>query len=140
MSTPRSAHPATDDALHGELIERIDSGSLDLPLLSDTAAKVMELCGDASCDARRLAELIQRDQGLAGHVLRVANSAAYAPTERIVSLQQAVSRMGLTAMRDIALAIAIRGKVFIARRAPPRGRRRSRAYVVATSRARSSPG
>ncbi len=102
----------TDLSLHDELVRRIDSGALELPILSDTAAKVMTLCSEASCDARRLAELIQRDQALAGHVLRVANSAAYAPSEPIVSLQQAVSRMGLSVMRDISLAIAVKGKVF----------------------------
>ncbi len=107
MTSPRLS-------VHDELAQRIHSGALELPLLSDTASQVMALCGDASCDARRLSELIQRDPSLAGHVLRVANSVAYAPTERIVSLQQAVSRMGLSAMRDIALAIAVKSKVFTA--------------------------
>lgn len=110
-----TAQRTFDTDIQQELVRRIESGQLELPLLNDTAAKVMTLCSDPACDARRLAELIQRDPALAGHVLRVANSAAYAPSEPIVSLQQAVSRMGLTVMRDIALAIAVRGKVFCAK-------------------------
>lgn len=114
MNAPRLSPRASDASLHDELVQRIDSGGLELPLLNETAANVMTLCADPTCDARRLAELIQRDQALAGHVLRVANSVAYAPSEPIVSLQQAVSRMGLMVMRDIALAVAIKGKVFSA--------------------------
>jgi HD-like signal output (HDOD) protein len=82
-------------------------------MLPQSAAEVLNVCNDSSCDAARLAALIQRDQSLAAHTLHVSNSAAYAPREPIVSLQQAVSRLGFKTMRDIAVAVALRSKVFV---------------------------
>ena len=81
-------------------------------MLSTTASQVLTLYNDETCDAQKLSELLQRDQSLAGHVLGVANSAAYAPKEPIVSLQQAVSRLGITAICEIAIAVSLKGRVF----------------------------
>jgi HD-like signal output (HDOD) protein len=92
--------------------ERIEKGNLVLPLLPDSAAQVLATCQEASCDSRKLAELIQRDPSLAGNVLRIANSAAYAPTEPIVSLHQAVARLGQRTLCDITIAAAMNTQVF----------------------------
>jgi HD-like signal output (HDOD) protein len=111
-SSPQSTRTPHGERLHARLAGRVEDGSLELPVLSDTATRVMAVCGDSRCDARGLAELIQRDPSLAGHVVRVANSAAYAPREPIVSVQQAVNRLGFATVCDIALAVSLQGKVF----------------------------
>ena len=103
---------AAFDALRAELLERVASGTIDVPLLPQTASQVLASCNETACDSRHLANLIQRDPALAGHVLSVANSAAYAPREPIVSLAQAISRLGFRVICDIALAVALKGKVF----------------------------
>jgi HD-like signal output (HDOD) protein len=107
--------PAPGAGLRAALVRRLEAGELDLPLLPDTAAQVVAICSDNACDARRLAEMIERDQGLAGHIMRVANSAAYAPREPIVSLKQAISRLGFGTLCDMAFAIALKGRVFSVR-------------------------
>ena len=88
------------------------SDDLDLPVLPNSAAEVLALCNGSDCDARELALKIERDQSLAGHVLHVSNSAAYAPTEPIVSLSQAVARLGFGTVCEISIAVAVKGKVF----------------------------
>lgn len=98
--------------LIGSLFELVEAGKLELPLLPDVASQVLSLCNDPNSDARALAALLQRDPALAGHVLRVANSAAFAPREPIVSLQQAVSRLGFSVLNQIAVAVAMKSKVF----------------------------
>lgn len=98
--------------LVANLIELVEAGRIELPLLPDVAAQVLALCNAPDSDARALAALLQRDPAMAGHVLRVANSAAFAPREPIVSLQQAVSRMGMSALSQIAMAVAMKSKVF----------------------------
>jgi len=115
MPSPRieSAPPPRETELRAQLLQRIGERRLELPMLPQSAAEVLNVCNDASCDAARLAALIQRDQSLAAHTLHVANSAAYAPREPIVSLQQAVSRLGFKTMCDIAVAVALRSKVFV---------------------------
>jgi putative nucleotidyltransferase with HDIG domain len=101
-----------ENDLARELREKVASGNLELPVLSQTATQVASMCMDGAADARSLANALNHDPALAGHVLRVANSAKYAPVEPIVSLQQAVSRMGMTTVGQIAYAVAIGSRVF----------------------------
>jgi len=94
------------------LEQRLSGNDLELPVLSDTAMQVLAIADEENVDAKTLADILQRDQALASHVLRVSNSAAYAPKEPIVSLQQAISRMGFPTVREIAVSVAVRAKVF----------------------------
>lgn len=98
--------------LRERVSSRIRSGQLELPVLPDSAARVLAACNDQNCDSRRLADIVQRDPSVAGHVLRISNSAAYAPSEPIVSLPQAVARLGMRTLSDIAIAAALGAKVF----------------------------
>jgi putative nucleotidyltransferase with HDIG domain len=91
---------------------RLEGGRLDLPILPEAAGQVMQATSDGECDARKLSSIIHRDPSLAGHVLRLANSPLYMPTTPIVSLQQAVSRLGMKTIREIALAITCESRVF----------------------------
>ena len=111
MSTPNNPTSQLPDRLRTMLQERIDT-NLELPLQSKTSADVLALSSQDDCDVQGLSELIERDQSLAGHVLGVANSAAYAPLEPIVSLQQAVSRLGVGVIAEISIALSLKGKVF----------------------------
>jgi putative nucleotidyltransferase with HDIG domain len=95
-----------------EQIERHLAQDLELPLLPETAARVVGLCDGEQADARAIERVLERDPSLASALLRVANSALYAPKEPIVSLQQAVSRLGLKAVRNIALSASLQGRVF----------------------------
>jgi putative nucleotidyltransferase with HDIG domain len=97
--------------LHDGLVARV-ANPVGLPVLPDTACRVMAACQDERSDLRELARLVTHDQALAAHVLRVANSVAYAPKAPITSLQQALGRLGLSTVSDIALAVAIKQRVF----------------------------
>jgi len=103
--------PGADDPLE-ILIERLDSGELELPVIPEAAAEVLEACRDDENGARQVAEIMQRDPSLAGHALRLSNSAAYGGTTPIVSLSQAISRLGLSTVSEITLAVALKGRVF----------------------------
>lgn len=111
LQLPGDASPALPAWLALEL-EQALAGKLELPVLPDTAARVLALCHDERSDLRELAQLVQRDQTLAAHVLRVSNSVAYAPKQPIVSLQQALGRLGLSTVSDIAIAVAMKQRVF----------------------------
>ncbi len=88
------------------------SQSLDVPMLPEVASKVVTLSQDSDSDASMLSKLIQSDQSLAGHVMRVANSAAYSPNGTLVSLQQAIARLGMNLISEIALTASINTKMF----------------------------
>ncbi|MCA8955885.1 MAG: HDOD domain-containing protein [Planctomycetes bacterium] len=84
----------------------------ELPLLPDVAARVIAMCNAPDTDAAAMSEVLHRDQAFAGHVLRVANSPLLGSTVPIVSLQQAVSRMGMARIAEIAVAVSVQTRVF----------------------------
>jgi putative nucleotidyltransferase with HDIG domain len=100
------------EKLRTDLLTRLQSGELELPLLPNIVWEVMELTASDDVDARKLSELIHRDQALAGHILRVANSPAYMPRMPIVSLHQAVSRLGTAVLGEIAFTVSLQSRVF----------------------------
>ncbi len=99
-------------ALDSSLRAALGKGRLDIPLLPESASQVVALAGDPDCEARDLIAVVKRDQSLMAHLMRVANSVLLAPEVPIVSLQLAVSRLGLSRVRDIAVAAALKSRVF----------------------------
>lgn len=92
----------------------LDQRQLNLPLLPQVVTEVLQLAGDEDADLRRLGALIETDQSLAGHVLRTANSAAFSVSGPISSLRQAMARLGLRNVSQIALAAALGPSLFVA--------------------------
>src|SRR5262245_292287 len=95
--------PTTKTKLHlpgwlHDLLERHLDEDIELPVLPDATARVVALCADEKTNARAIENALTRDPALTAHVLRIANSAAYAPREPIVTLQQAVTRLGLATL------------------------------------------
>lgn len=62
-------------------------------------------------DLARIAELIARDVGLAGTVLKIVNSAAFGIANEIGSIRQAVLLLGVTSVVNIVNGISIRGEL-----------------------------
>lgn len=94
------------------LNERIISGHLDLPMLPKVTGAVISLTQDESSDMTSLAELVQKDQALASRVMKIANSPAYCGVNPLNSLQQAISRLGMKVISEVALAASVGAKVF----------------------------
>lgn len=94
------------------VISDLKHGDIEVPMLPEVASKVVRLTQNPESDALELAKLIQGDQTLAGHVMRVANSAAYSPNASMVSLQQAITRLGMRIISEIALAASINTSLF----------------------------
>jgi putative nucleotidyltransferase with HDIG domain len=98
--------------LRAQVVARVTSGQVDLPLLPQVASQVVMLAGNPEADAAQLSALIHRDPALAGQVLRIANSPTYMPRMPIVSLQQAVARLGLNAVTEIAFVASVQCGTF----------------------------
>ncbi|MBX3464735.1 MAG: HDOD domain-containing protein [Planctomycetes bacterium] len=102
---------ATSD-LSRQLGAAIAQQQLELPAMPATAAQVMSLCQIETTDAARLSAVAHRDPAIAAQVLRVANSAALGGHVPCTSLQQACSRLGMRSVGEIAMAVALRGRLF----------------------------
>lgn len=94
------------------LNQAIAEGFVEVPILPEIANKAFMLANDKESDASQMAQLIQSDPSLAGHVMRIANSAAYTPMANLTSLQQAIARLGMTTISEIAISAVLNAKLF----------------------------
>lgn len=114
MSSSNSSLSANAIAIAPHLGDLLKSGELFVPMLPEVTGRVVSLSQDPESDASQLAQLIQGDQSLTAHVMRIANSAAYSPNGAMASIQQAITRLGMNLISDIALAASISAKMFYA--------------------------
>lgn len=94
------------------LNQAIAEGFVEVPVLPEIANKAFMLANDRESDASKMAKLIETDPSLAGHVMRIANSAAYTPMANLNSLQQAIARLGMTTISEIAISAVLNAKLF----------------------------
>lgn len=88
----------------GQMIER----TVDLPTMPTVAMRVMSLADSTHADVRKLAALIEVDQGIAGRILRIANSSLFRRQREISSVIQAISMLGLRELKNLVVGIAAR--------------------------------
>ncbi|MFN7550449.1 MAG: HDOD domain-containing protein [Pseudomonadota bacterium] len=95
-------------ALHGILSsERIREtvGRVDrLPPAPRLYLRLTQAMDDPSSDAGQIAKLVGQDPALAAKVLQMCNSALFGGGRQITDIRSAVTRLGLRALRSIALA------------------------------------
>lgn len=94
------------------LERRVETGQITLPSLPSSTGKLLAMCARGE-DAEHIAEVVRNDQALYSHILRVANSAAYAPVDEVTSIQLAISRLGLETIRELAFALTLKQSVFV---------------------------
>ena len=100
------APAAPGKALPPEL-QRALSKVTDIGSLPEITTRVMELVEDPDATVRDMHALIQRDPALAAKILRVVNSAFYGLPAQVGSLERAVTMLGLTAVKNLALSASL---------------------------------
>jgi len=80
--------------------------SKDLPTLPIIASKLLILTAQEDTTLSDIAELISQDMALSTKILRVANSSFYSFPQQIASINQAVSILGLNAVRSLVLSFS----------------------------------
>ncbi|ADW17583.1 diguanylate cyclase [Desulfobulbus propionicus DSM 2032] len=78
--------------------------SASLPTLPAVAAKVLEVTSQDDISFPDLTTLIAQDMALSARILKVANSALYCFPQKIGSISQAVSLLGINAVRSLVLS------------------------------------
>ena len=82
------------------------SPSKELPTLPIIATKLLALTAQEETTLTDIANLIAQDMGLSTKVLRVANSSFYSFPQQISSINQAVSILGINAVRSLVLSFS----------------------------------
>lgn len=87
-------------------------GHVEVPVLPTVVSKIITASKDSATDARRLAAVLQSDQAVAAHIMKIANSPFYSYGGALVSLQQAIARLGLTMISGAAVSFSANAKMF----------------------------
>lgn len=88
-------------------LDRICNRIYEISTLPQVAARVMEVASDPKSGALELKEAMEIDAALSSRVLRCVNSSAYATSERITSLQHAVTFLGFKEVRNLAMTASV---------------------------------
>ncbi len=75
-------------------------------MLPAAARKALDLARDPDCDVEEFLIVVRRDPKLAADILMLANTGGFATGQRILSLQQAVVRLGFRQCRNLILTAA----------------------------------
>jgi HD-like signal output (HDOD) protein len=100
------AEKETDDT---GLKDKILKGVKELPPMPQVVMKTQELIADSNSDAKKIAELIETDQGIATKVLKVANSSYYAMSGKISSISHASVVLGQKTLGEIVTLAGAEG-------------------------------
>jgi len=99
MATVSAAPPLLrDQALKG--LDR-------LPHLSSGIGTLLAKLAFRNVGYEELTEVVSRDSLLCGHILRTVNSAGFARSRTITSVQQAMTLLGLSKLRRIAVSFSV---------------------------------
>ena len=79
----------------------------DIATLPEVTVKIIEIVEDSRSTVRDLHEVIKRDPALSTKVLKVVNSAFYGLPGQIASVDRAIILLGLSAVKNIAIAASI---------------------------------
>ena len=78
-----------------------------LPSLPHIYTKLRDIVRDENVTLQEVAALVSADSALAARVLQVVNSAFFRLARRITNIEQAVSYLGFTAIRNLAVSLEI---------------------------------
>jgi HD-like signal output (HDOD) protein len=98
---------STENALLTILIDRINNDTLVLPTLPDVAVRVRQAADDPEVNLMQMADVISHDPALSARMIKVANSAFMGRSVKVNTLNQAVTRIGLRQIKNIATAMAM---------------------------------
>lgn len=91
------------------LARDLQDAKFELPAFPEAVMRVQRALQSADTSASDIVEILSSDPGLAARILRIANSAAFrAAAGEITDLRNAVSRLGFSMVRTVAVEFALR--------------------------------
>jgi len=94
------------------LVSRITAPAYRPPVLAAVAVQLIELSKRQNVSTREIANLIEQDPVLAADMLRVSQSALYALSSPIRSVDEALIRLGVRRSTELFVLAALKSKLF----------------------------
>ncbi|GHG65352.1 signal transduction superfamily protein with modified HD-GYP domain [Alishewanella longhuensis] len=98
---------SSQQALLTILDDKIRQDRLVLPTLPEIALRVRQTADDPKVSLAQMGEVIAQDAALSARMMKVANSAFMGRSIKVSTLNQAVTRIGLSQIKNIATAMAL---------------------------------
>lgn len=98
---------SAEQALLTLLMEKLSNNLLVLPTLPEIAVRVRQAADDPDINLGSMSEVIALDTALAARIIKIANSAFIGRSVKVTTLNQAVTRIGLSQVKNIATAMAL---------------------------------
>jgi HD-like signal output (HDOD) protein len=95
------------DLLHGPRLRAIVGRMRQLPAIPRIYSALRSLVNDEKVTATEVARVVGTDPSIAARVLQIVNSAFFRLPRRITKIEQAVSYLGFTVIRNIAMSVEI---------------------------------
>jgi HD-like signal output (HDOD) protein len=90
------------------MVERID----DLPPFPALATRTLETLARPNASMEEVEKTLAQDQALVAKIIKVSNSALYGGYQKIASLRNALTRLGVKTTKSLILAASTRGYFF----------------------------
>ncbi len=90
-----------------ELVDAIKNDRLTLPTLPEVALRIRDAANDPEVNSNTLSGVIGQDAALAARIIKVANSPLMRGSVTVDNLQLAITRMGISFVRNLATGLAM---------------------------------
>ena len=101
----QSEKETDDEGLKDKILKSVK----ELPPMPQVVIKTQEVIADSNADAKKIADIIETDQGIAMKVLKVANSSYYGLSGKISSISQASVLLGHKTLGEIVMLAGAEG-------------------------------
>lgn len=103
------APPDSVKEIISKIIQKFKKHDLNLPVLPEVVKDIQEVINSPSSSVDQLAAIIEKDAVISVRLIAVSNSALYRGTDRIISVKQAIPRIGAKETQSIVATIANKG-------------------------------
>ncbi len=95
---------AQSDIRIADLVSRID----DLPSMPSVVSRTLNLLTDPNASIKEIETALGQDQAIVAKLIKVSNSVLYGGLQKVSSLRQAITRLGLKTIKNLVLASSTR--------------------------------
>lgn len=112
MSRTSEAPDRVEVLFHHHLAEAVNTGRYKLPMLPATAAQVFALSRDTRKGIKDIVPVVEADPSLVKSIIQMANSVFFSSLKGYQTLHEAIVRIGLPQVEQIAMAQAFQSRLF----------------------------
>ncbi|MCX7702332.1 MAG: HDOD domain-containing protein [Gemmataceae bacterium] len=99
-------HSGDTHVSRGDILAKVLANP-NVPSPPALALQIVQKASDPNCNLREISDLLACDPGLCGRLLKLVNSAIYAPPRPVTTISQAIPLLGVKRLRSLVLGMSI---------------------------------